>query len=648
MKRIYPCFPLIIVLFAAILTYANHFHNSFHFDDSHTIENNLSIRRLQNIPSFFTDATTMSTLPSNQSYRPLLTTSTAIDFYLGGKPSPDPYMFHITNFILFSLIGILLYAFLIFFLNQAQQHALNKWVAVITTGWFLLHAANAETVNYIIARSDIMSTLFIIAAFICYVYSAICRKYYLYLVPVLLGLLSKEQAVMFIPLFLLYKLLFEQNLPVNSWWKGRKQVINVVFKNLVPVTVTVIVFLFVRHMTSSTWTPGGANKWQYILTQPFVIFHYCYNFLFPVNLVADTDWTVINSYSDDRVIAGTLFVLVLVMLIIKTSVKTTTRPIAFGIAWFLLALAPTSLLPFAEVLNDHRTFFPYIGLFLACAALAQQTLPALMQTQYPARKWVALAACMLALTLHAFATRERNKVWATEESLWKENTVKAPGNGRGWMNYGVALMSKGDFHTAEYCFIKTTQLWPYYSRAYTNLGIVKQYSNAPAEAEAYFKKAISLDNRVPSTYGLYARFLTMQGRFSDADVLISQGLALSPHDEVLLKTKEANTAALVQSTHTSANKAPAQPAHAKTPEDYINISLKAYNNGNYLQCIEAAQEALKLHPGYDIAYNNICAAYNRLKQYDKAIEAANQGLRFNNNNIYLKGNLAEAYKLKNQ
>src|SRR5215831_10340869 len=62
---------LVVAIFAA---YANHFHNSFHFDDAHTIVNNAAIRELKNIPLFFGDARSFSSLPSNQSYRPLVTT----------------------------------------------------------------------------------------------------------------------------------------------------------------------------------------------------------------------------------------------------------------------------------------------------------------------------------------------------------------------------------------------------------------------------------------------------------------------------------------------------------------------------------------------------------------------------------------------
>ena len=94
-----------LLLIALLAAYANHFHNSFHFDDAHTIENNASIRELRNIPLFFRDATTFSSLPSNQSYRPLVSTLLAVDYRLGGL---EPFWFHLSIFALFVALIFLL------------------------------------------------------------------------------------------------------------------------------------------------------------------------------------------------------------------------------------------------------------------------------------------------------------------------------------------------------------------------------------------------------------------------------------------------------------------------------------------------------------------------------------------------------------
>src|SRR6516165_4523514 len=95
-------------LLALILlaTYSNHFQNSFHFDDAHTIVNNAAIRELQNIPLFFRDAATFSSLPSNQSYRPLVSTLLAIDYSLGH--GLRPFWFHLSIFTLFVVLVLLL------------------------------------------------------------------------------------------------------------------------------------------------------------------------------------------------------------------------------------------------------------------------------------------------------------------------------------------------------------------------------------------------------------------------------------------------------------------------------------------------------------------------------------------------------------
>src|SRR5438270_12168141 len=86
---------LALVLLA---TYSNHFRNSFHFDDAHTIVNNAAIRELKNIPLFFKDARTFSSLPSNQSYRQLVSTLFAIVYKLGRL---NPFWFHLSIFALF-------------------------------------------------------------------------------------------------------------------------------------------------------------------------------------------------------------------------------------------------------------------------------------------------------------------------------------------------------------------------------------------------------------------------------------------------------------------------------------------------------------------------------------------------------------------
>src|SRR5450631_1078877 len=116
-----------LLLVALVAAYGNHFHNSFHFDDAHTVENNAAIRDLRNIPMFFRDATTFSSLPSNQSHRPLVSTLLAIDYRLGGL---QPFWFHLSVFALFIALTLLI-AFVVNRLLESNTISpANAWIAL--------------------------------------------------------------------------------------------------------------------------------------------------------------------------------------------------------------------------------------------------------------------------------------------------------------------------------------------------------------------------------------------------------------------------------------------------------------------------------------------------------------------------------------
>ncbi len=631
---------LLIIITSAV--YGNHFDNSFHFDDSHTIVNNLSIRDINNWPSFFKDGTTFSTLPSNQSYRPVVTLLNSIDYHISGKQEPDPFVFHISIFTSFILLGLFFFLVLRALLDSASPSRYNAWVSLFVTGWLWLHTANAETVNYIIARSDSFSTLLVVVAFAIYLCLPVQRKYCLYMLPVVAGFFTKEPAVLFVPLLFFYKLFFEADLTPTNALKYHHKTLAVLKQLAVPILISAVVFLVYKSKTPVSWTPGGTDWSSYVLTQPYVIFHYFKNFIVPVELVVDTDWKPVNSLAHPWVIIGFVFIISLIVIACLAGRKREYRLIAFGIFWYLIALAPTSLIPFAEVMNDHRTFFPYIGLFIAFACAVRNLLlnnQVLLKSRSVGYA-VAIFAFMV-LTLNAYGTIIRNQVWSTESTLWKEATEKAPENGRAWMNYGLSLMAVGDYSGAEACFMKALHLWPSYAYVYINMGVLKSATDNAQQAEHYFSKALVLDPNNPSSYSFYADHLIKIQRFSDAQKLIAKGLLISPqHPELNVQADK------LRQLQGAGNPNSSDEVQVDLAADYLNRSLEHYNNRRFDACIELAYKALEVKPDYDLAYNNICAAYNQLGNWDKAIEAGRKGLAVNPNNELLNRNLQESYRGK--
>ena len=617
------------MLLAIVLAYSNHFHNSFHFDDSHTIVNNAFICDLGNIPRFFTDGTTFSVIPSNQSYRPLVSLSLAIDYGLGGKL--DPFYFQLSDFLAFLLLVALL-AVVVNGLLHAEGKK-SACIAMLAAGLYGLHPANADTVNYIISRSDLFSTLAVLASFAIYMTAPGSRKLHLFAIPAALGILAKPPAAMFAPLFAIYLLIFP-----GAWKRdgSRLRSLAAWLMAVIPsMVVCVAVLMFVNHMTPKGWVAGAANAADYLRTQPYVALLYVKTFLWPNDLSADYDLASITSIHDPRFWIGAGFSVLFAAGAVAASTCRRTRVIGFGLLWFMLALLPTSLLPLAEVMNDHRAFFPYAGLIIALAGGA---------SGIAGLRWgagaKAIAVCLVAglLCLCGYATYQRNKTWKDEESLWLDVALKSPLNGRGLMNYGNTQMAKGDFKTALDYFHRAQALTPYYPTLLINLAVAEGATGDAAKARGHFTDAIRLAPASPDSYTFYARWLLDQSRSMEAGAMIQKALELSPGNTMAGGLRD--RAGLEKSN-------PSRLAKA-TPESYLQASLDAYRENRYMDSIAACEEALKVRPGYAEAWNNIGAARNQLGQYEKAVSALETALLLNPDFPLARNNLGYARKMAAQ
>jgi tetratricopeptide (TPR) repeat protein len=587
-----------LLLVVILATYANHFHNSFHFDDAHTIENNAAIRDLHNIPMFFRDATSFSSLPSNQSYRPLVSTLLAIDYHLGG--GLQPFWFHLSIFVLFVAL-VLLLAFVIYRLIA------NLWIALGAATLYGLHPANADTVNYIIASSEVISTLGVIASFAVYFGFPNLRRFYIYALPAALAILAKPMAAIFPVLFAIYRLLFPNG-------KVKRGALGYPSDIIPSFLICGAMLLFVQHMTPHTWLAGAANAHNYLITQPYVAVLYFKTFFWPSGLSADYDLNPFTTADVPRFWIGLAFAVFISTAAIVAALCKKTSVISFGLLWFLIALLPTSLFPLAEVMNDHRTFLPYIGLVIAVAGAAA-LLVARLDRQRSWTKTATTCAVVLFLCASAYATFQRSKVWKTEETLWHDVVIKSPRNGRGLMNYGNTLMAKGDYVGALDYFHRAQPLTPQYSVLLINLAIAENATKQSALAEQHFKEALRLAPSSPDSYTYYARYLLSHSRADEAGAFLQSALELSPTDLTARNLLAQANAQIVD-----------QPA-PQTPEYYLGLSLQFYDEERYVESIVASRRALDLRPGYAEAWNNICAAYNRLGRYEEAVAACEQALR---------------------
>src|SRR5438067_4898512 len=308
----------------------------------------------------------------------------------------------------------------------------------------------------------------------------------------------------------MYWLLFEQNKARVT--ETRLQRIG---RMIVPFLICAAMLLFVQHMTPHSWVAGAANARNYLITQPYVAVLYLKTFFWPSDLSADYDLNPFTTTDDPRFWAGFVFAVLFTACAVIAALFKKTRLIGFGLLWFLIALLPTSLLPLAEVMNDHRTFLPYVGLVIAVAGAASLPLNRRMAYSIPV-KIAAICAVALFLCVNGYATFQRNKVWKSEETLWRDVTFKSPRNGRGLMNYGNTLMAKGDYTGSLDYFHRAQQFTPQYSILLINLAIAEDATKHSAVAEEHFKEALQLTPSNPDSYTYYARYLISHSRVTEA------------------------------------------------------------------------------------------------------------------------------------
>ncbi len=508
------CSLLVLVLLAA---YSNHFQNEFHFDDFHTISNNPFIRELRNIPRFFTDPTLFSVMPDHATWRPMVSVSLALDYWLGR--GLNPFYFHLSTFIWFAVQLILMVFLFGRIMDLADPHPANFYAALFGAALYGLDPANAETVNYVIQRGDLYSTLDLVASLLFFIAGrspeSPLRRRGWYLLLVVTACLSKAPALIFPFILLSYVYLFEteETGARRRWW--------------VAVRATVPAFLVTAAMAVLTWgmTPhsfvaGAASGWRYRVTQPWVALHYLKSFFLPTGLSADTDWGYVATPYSIQAVAGYLAVAGLLALAWWTARRRETRPIAFGIAWFLLALLPTSLMPLAEVTNDHRMFFPFVGLALAVV----WTLRLALSRRAPR---LAIAGGLAVLLVFLLGTRARNEVWRTEESLWRDVTLKSPRNGRGLMNYGLIFMARGDYATALSYYDRALLYTPNYWALEVNMGIALGAVDRDAEAERHFHRALALAPGIADPYFYYGRWLRSAGRIGESAMQLEAAVSVN-------------------------------------------------------------------------------------------------------------------------
>ena len=178
---------------------------------AHTTLACLLVLSLANVPRFFVDPTATSILPENRDLRPLLMVSFALNHAVSGGHT---WSYHLVNLLLHWLACLLVYRIVRDHLWLGDEAVP---IAVAAALIVAVHPLNTEPVNYLSARSALLTAVFYLAAFD----SAVRHRLTASLVFFAAALLTKAIAVTLPAMLLAYFWLSRSTSSPRrapSWW----------------------------------------------------------------------------------------------------------------------------------------------------------------------------------------------------------------------------------------------------------------------------------------------------------------------------------------------------------------------------------------------------------------------------------------------
>jgi tetratricopeptide (TPR) repeat protein len=502
-----------IFAIAVAVAYSNSLSNAFALDDWHSIEANPWIRSLANVPAFFRDPSTFSTLRTNVDYRPVLQATYALNFAWSGD---DTWSWHLVNLAIHFAVAVSL-----FLLGRrlvgsgglapltARSPGIGDLAALVAAVLFAVHPITSGCVNYVSARSSSLVAALTLPALVIYL-GALGRprvppRIAAAVVLYALALLTKVEAVSFVLVLVLAELLLD---PTPRIRPGvRRLAHRTAWGRIAPFLAVTIAYLVLwRSLSplaaSPALAPASVTPLPYFLTQLRAWWHYVGLVVAPTNLVADDPtFPLSHAITDPGVLvaaAGWACVAALALGAVRTA------PVAtFLVGCFFAFLLPhSSFVPLAEPVNEHRPYLPVAFLFPLATAAAAAALAA--RTRRAGALLVALGVLLAAPLV--MLTRERNLVWRDDLSLWGDTVSKVPDSPRAQMNFGLALLARGRIAEAEDRFRRATRLAPGYSYAWTNLGIALAAQGRDAQARQAFDAGARLAPHGDAPYYWRGRF----------------------------------------------------------------------------------------------------------------------------------------------
>ncbi|MDD5449444.1 MAG: hypothetical protein PHO42_02475, partial [Candidatus Omnitrophica bacterium] len=398
---------LIIILGLAL--YANSLNGKFVYDDESLISGNAFIKRWSVISKAFSEDIGKAAGITYGFYRPIQIITYAVDYHIWGL---NPWGYHLTNIFLHILVSLCVYwfAYLLF---------CDKTISLLTAVFFVVHPIHTTVVSYISTRAESLYLLFLLISFIFYIKSIReggALSFLIMLSSYLLGLCSKENALILPVLLFLYHYTFNEKIRI---------------KEFLSLSAAAVVYMFIRVTVLKHLMVTADFKSVLLQRIPgffIAVAEYLRLMFLPFGLHIEYGERLFN-FSDPKAIFGLAILTAMIFCILRT--RKTKGFIFFSLSWFIITLLPVSnLYPLNAYMSENWLYLPSIGFFLLLA----KGLSALYK-KAGFKIFIPLFIIGL-ITFYSYLTIKQNRYWREPMAFYERTLKYSPYSAKTYNNLG--------------------------------------------------------------------------------------------------------------------------------------------------------------------------------------------------------------------
>ncbi|KAM7415150.1 hypothetical protein PAMA_019801 [Pampus argenteus] len=541
--------------------YWNSLSCGFVFDDVSAILDNKDLRPSTPLLNLFLNdfwGTPMAEERSHKSYRPLTVLTFRLN-YLFSELSAASY--HLLNVVLHAVVCVL-------FLRVCRLF-LDKPSSLVAALLFAVHPIHTEAVTGVVGRAELLSSIFLLAAFLAYTkstgsdHSIVWAPIALTVVLVAAATLCKEQGITVVGICCVHEVFVAQGFTLPMLLDTLRQVVQgkdgfpyAVLQTLLKLIVLVIstlLLVIVRVQVIQSQLPVFTRFDNPAAVSPTPTRQLTFNYLLPVNawLLLNPselccDWTMgtiplVESPLDHRNLATLAFYTFLGLLSLHSLRyrHSSAKTVIMALSLIVLPFIPASNLffPVGFVVAERVLYVPSMGF---CVLVAHGFRIVSHKGHLKKISWLMIGVL---LTTHAVKTFNRNWDWESEYTLFTSALKVNKNNAKLWNNVGHALENQNNYGRALQYFLQATRVQPDDIGAHMNVGRTYKNLNKSKEAEDAYLMAKSLMPQVipgkryatrvaPNHLNVYINLANLiranESRLEEADQLYRQAISMRP------------------------------------------------------------------------------------------------------------------------